>query len=60
MRPMFSDDEDIGFGLEQPHWAASWYTNVLSNMNDNLLDAARDRCRTGLVYKNPNGKVLAK
>eukprot|EP00913_Durusdinium_trenchii_P000385 g353.t1 len=53
------DDEDIGFGLEQPHWAASWSTKALNRMNDNLVDAICDRCRTGLVYKN-EGQVMGK
>ena len=26
-----------------------WNTNALSNMNDNLVDAVCDRCRTGLA-----------
>lgn len=52
------DDGDIGFGLEQPHWAASWSTKALNRMNENLVDAICDRCRAGLVYKNPKGKVI--
>lgn len=43
-------DEDIGFGMEQPHWAASWSTRALNNMNENLV----------VVYNDPNGQVIEK
>ena len=49
-------EEDIGFGFEHPHHAASWKTDSMESMTG-YLEAVCDRCRTGLKYYE-NGVCL--
>ena len=55
------EEIDSGVSYEHPRGAKSWETKTRKGLKERqVMDAECDRCRTGLVCRDSNGRVLGK